>query len=528
MPPDSRELFELVVTLVEQVAALEYLVVARERELEPDSMARALFTDPEWSGVRSAASILEGVSEQDLTQLETILRRLEGKHGTALQNLPNHRMLIDGAVLGRVGFLYNRKFREVLASRKINGAAKGGILSDLVLQVDELYPAGRPRYLWRLGPEFGVDANVRFLLERNDEFIVRCLYRSRARRLARDVLKWREIRGVEIGENPLAAPYQHPVRQLVVEGNGPPYLLLTNMHNVSWERIYRLYTNRSGKYASMVQIPRERSERSAAVWAMVIALFLFRNFKTWALTPDEVNVAVAREHEQQRVVSLVDSPSRGVLLDQMEDTLEYLSGYEVRPTPTQQAPAYEMQVPDGLDVTSAEAGWVYYVDDVGKTETGRHVIVYHGNGYSTVYGNLSSVGSGIVAGAEIGKGDVLGRIDPADDAFLYFQARVAQRFVDKGFEPAAWEVISSESNFMLDPLNACAEPPVEKEDDEARDLVRVPVDLGDVDLMVIEGDDMSLPIIFAMPFTRNDPEVIIADVLDDYFVGGDVLGVDVS
>ena len=41
------------------------------------------------------------------------------------------------------------------------------LLPALTRRVDEVFTAGRPRYLWRLGPEFGVDKNVRHLVERH-------------------------------------------------------------------------------------------------------------------------------------------------------------------------------------------------------------------------------------------------------------------------------------------------------------------------------------------------------------------------
>ena len=58
IPSSSEDLFDIVLDLVEYVAGREDLVQAKERDLEPDALARKLFSNNE----AGAAPILGGVA----------------------------------------------------------------------------------------------------------------------------------------------------------------------------------------------------------------------------------------------------------------------------------------------------------------------------------------------------------------------------------------------------------------------------------------------------------------------------------
>ena len=88
LPSGSESLFDLMLELVEYVASREDLIYARERDLEPDSLARKIFTGAESAGLKAVKSILTGVAPSDLDTLEKVLLTLERQHGTALETPP--------------------------------------------------------------------------------------------------------------------------------------------------------------------------------------------------------------------------------------------------------------------------------------------------------------------------------------------------------------------------------------------------------------------------------------------------------
>ena len=115
-PRTVKRFFDLILEIVEYIASRDDLVYAREFEFEPDALARWIFSDAESVGIAAVNSMLRGLSDRDLERLETIVLSLERQHGRVLETPPSYRLLVDGAILGQVGFIYNRKYREVLAA----------------------------------------------------------------------------------------------------------------------------------------------------------------------------------------------------------------------------------------------------------------------------------------------------------------------------------------------------------------------------------------------------------------------------
>ncbi len=474
---DPGGLFDVVLQVVEYVASREDLVRASERELEPDALARKIFSDPEMHGIRAIRSVLAGLTVRDLTKLERILLQLEKQHGKACETLPNHRLLVDGAILGEVGFVYNRKFREILAARTMATDLKPpGLLPALVSRVDALFVNGRPRYLWRLGPEFGVDRNIRHLVDRGDDFIVRSLYRSRARRLARGVLRWEELPSGEwIGENCDDLRYRKLIRSLVVRSsNGRRTefaVLATNLANTSWEEIYRFYRNRSGKLASRVVLGSARARgrrRALTASILVMALLTFRNARTWADIPDvrTREVAIHRDEITIRVepsVGLFETNRQAELLDRMQEVANYvqaltghrkeLEGLEVSFKPL----SYRIRLPQQREIPVLASGQVVFVDLEGVGDLGKTVVVYHGGGFTSVYGDLASISRGLRQGTLVSESTVIGQAGDGGSPALYLQARIARSYAERGVEPTVATILSSGENLVLDPIGAIVE-----------------------------------------------------------------------
>ena len=84
---------------------------------------------------------ISGIKRRDLKKLERILMLLEQQHGQARKTPANFRLLLDGALLGQIGFIYNRKHQEVLAARILSDSGgPGRLFPDLMTGVDLLSP----------------------------------------------------------------------------------------------------------------------------------------------------------------------------------------------------------------------------------------------------------------------------------------------------------------------------------------------------------------------------------------------------
>lgn len=517
LPAGTESLFDLVLELVEYVASREDLIHARERDLEPDSLARRILTGAETAGLEAVRSVLAGVAPSDLEAIEGVLLDLEQQHGAVLETPPSHRLLLDGAVLGDVGFVYNRKFREVLAIRAIiGGTGEPNLLPSLTARVDDLFAAGPPRYLWRLGPEFGIDRNIRHLIARGDDFIVRSLYRSRARRLAKTVPHWRELdNGEWLGENCDETRFARPIRHLLVRrenGGRTEYVLLwSSLANTPWEKIYRFYRNRSGKWASLVEVSGAKGatlRRKVEVAIFILALFTFRNLSTWsALAASHVRAQSAVSDtgiDVHRTVTLFEQRARTESLERFREMVSYfqeltgsqasLPGLEAHLEP----PCYRLVFDEERTVPAMAAGRVMFVDAEGKEETGRTVVVFHGSGFSTVYSNLAALDGEIRLGAEITAGQSLGRSAAGAVGAAHIEGRLAKRYAEKGFEPTASEILAPEANYVLDPFAALVELDSLRSGDRshAPDPAFFEPDLSDAEVFTLSGGPLPVDILF--------------------------------
>ena len=547
LPAGSESLFDLVLELVEYVASRDDLVYARERDLEPDSLARRVLTGGESAGLGAVRSVLAGVAPSDLETLESVLLDLERQHGTAIETPPNHRLLVDGAVLGDVGFVYNRKFREVLAIRAIlDRTDEPSLLPALTRRVDEVFAAGRPRYLWRLGPEFGVDRNIRHLTERRDDFIVRSLYRARARRLAKRVLRWQELAtGEWLGENCDETRYPRPVRHLLIrteKGSHFEYgLLLSSLLNTPWEKIYRFYRNRSGKWASLVEVAGAKGpglRRKIEVAIFILALFTFRNLRTWAAynssqVRDQITVS-GDVLTDQRMVSIFESRMRAESLERFREVVAYyqkLTGSGARLEGVQgslEPPCYRLAFDEEKPVPAMMAGRVMFVDGSDGGEEGKSVVLFHGRGFSTVYSHLASLSDDVHLGGEVVAGQPLGRSGVGQVGAVQIEARLAKRYAEKGFEPTASEVLAPDASFALDPFGALVELDSQRADGEQPGeaaAVFAP-DLDDADLFTLSGDPLPVDILFAAggDLTAEHQGPIISEALETDLGFSQVLG----
>ncbi len=533
----SEELFQTVLELVDYVARREDLIRARGRDLEPDHLARSIFRDPQKFGVRAVNSLLAGLGRRELKKIEEILLSLERIQGAVRKTPPYHRILLDGAILGQVGLIYSRKFEEVVATRLVprRGPASS-LLPDLLRRVDCLFEKGLPAYLWRLGPEFGTDFNVSRLLERGDWFIVRSLYRSRAERLAEGVLRWRELHnGHWIGENCDEHRYASPARQLVLrvrDGNGFRHaLLVTNLYNTSWEEIYRFYRNRSCQQIVDWRESGGRSEfgRKLAASFMILAIFTFRNVRTWADTPTvdtREQAVISQQVDPSPTIVLVDSTNRPELFQRLGEVIEYLaeltedqrrlSGVAGSPAPVM---SYQVAVAPGKAIRALADGQVLFVD---RPAGGRaSIVINHGSGFSTVYGNLASLEPEIRVGSSISKGQILGAAVGGDSGRLHFEARITQRYLEASIEPSVAEVLSPSANLFLDPLGLLSsyESTPSQADEEVLLEPHAPAapSLEDADVYWLESPSLPGGLIFIANAALEDEGRVdpIADVFDD-------------
>ncbi len=464
----AEELFDLILDLAEFVASREHLINRRGRDLEPDVTARWLFADPQAAGIKGVGKILDGLTIAELGVVEDVLHELEREHGRVQQTPPNHRLLVDGAVLGNVGFVYNRKFREVLAAVSAGeAAAPFGLLEHLTARVDDVLTIARPRLLWRLGPELGTDRNVAHLLRRGDSFVMRSLYGSRARTLARRVRAWEPLpQDGWIGESTGTDRHGLQLRTLVVRNPrnepGTHSLLLTNLFNLPWEEVHRLYRNRSGKLAAGVTTQQRRhhhARQAVAVSVLAFALFVYRNADSWAHA-QEVPIGT-HPAAQECVVPTTSSlyttvyvPEVGaVLVDHLREVVTHLQQTIGPGNPLTDIDATDDQLaylvtPAAATVTTHAGGTVLFVERDAPLST---VTIYHGNGLSTTYRDLALVPDVVRVGAELADGAEIGSPGNPDGSFR-FVSHFVQSFGEKLVEPSVSEVLNPQRNQILDPL----------------------------------------------------------------------------
>ncbi len=540
--PARDELFQIVLELVEHVASREDLITAREIELEPDRLASRILRDPQLLGFKAVESILGGLKRSDLRRLEQLLLELELAQGRVRQTPKNCRILVDGAILGPVGFMYSRKFREVLATSTLGSVARpADVLSDLIGQVDRLFDEGTPRYLWRLGPEFGTDHNLSMLLRRGDWFIARCLYRARARRMEKGVLRWQELaNGIWIGENCDECRYSEPARHLVLRwrerGRQRQALLVTNLTNVPWHEIFRLYNNRSGQTSLELTEVRSSSQlrRQLTASFVILALFTFRNLSTWARPRSEqIRDTVTVTQVEQPEVTLIESPNRPELFDYLNRTLgwlemmtdgEGLAGLAATPKP---GVSYQLELPASAEVPALAAGQVVYADRGPSSQGGGTVVVHHGGGFSTVYGNLGRVADGIAVGARVEAGQAVGWSGAAGEP-LRFEANVTARYLEKSFEASVAEILSPQANLFLDAANLLTRyepdpgaPPTESALFKPDEDPATP-SLADADAYRLISPYLGGPIIFTVNAALEEDvveEELLAEAFDEDILG---------
>lgn len=528
VPPNSEGLFDLIVELAELVASRDDLVWARERELEPDALARRFFSDAESVALGRVSALIPDLSDTDLRRFESILQLLERQHGRAPETLPNHRLLVDGAVLGGIGFCYNRKFQEVLAACSLQPGQQPDLLTNLLGQVDLLFPSGPPRYLWRLGPEFGIDRNIRLLAGRGDDFIVRSLYPSRARRLSRHVLRWEKLPdGQWIGENCEEDRYGFPVRHLVIRptngGRHDARLLLTNLANSPWQDIYRLYRNRSGKLSSRVQIDSASTvslRRRVAAGFFIVALLALRNVNTWAAVQTDTlkeQITVAAEVEQrERTIEIFDTRLNSESLDTMQHISDYLmevagDGDKLDRLAASVHPhEFLLRVEAGTSIPAAGDGKVLFIDRIGSGSESQSVVIYHGRGLSSTYSNLTSVSADLKVGDAVTAGDALGVSGHPTLQPVHFAPRMSQRYLSTQQEPSVAEVLSPEQNLFLDPIGILVDVDSRM---AAGDLTALDIDVPEpytapkvayADLFVMYGEDLPSGVVFLGPADTGD------------------------
>jgi hypothetical protein len=552
---DHQDLFEGILDLVEHLASHEHLIRARGRELEPDHLAYRLLQDPQLAGMASVNALLGDLSSADLKSIEEILLQLELHHGEARTVPPNHRTIMDAAVLGPVAFVYSRKYAEILATQTIPKKADGKLLlKDLLAAVDDLFPAGPPAYLWRLGPEFGTDRNIAHLLERGDWFIARSLYAARANRLARTVQRWKELpNGEWIGEACTEDRFTEPLRSVLLrwyEGRRCHHALLsTNLFNTPWEEILRFYRNRSCKRLVDFSTPSRTSlQRRVTAAALILAIFTFRNFKSWALAAEtqtrfRSSIAVTEDisaSQTDRVKAVVSNRKAEVFV-RMGEVVSYLESLTSErqmfsTVAGSTAPlSYLIRPADGnAAVPALGTGQVILVGGGRDGGDSKSVMINHGSGFVTAYSNLDSLADGIVMGAHVEEGQEIGRLDSDLSSDVHFEAGIARKYLEKGIEPSVSELLPADAVHFLDPLALMSTYSVALVETGNLDRIEPPEgeirapDLAAVELFELLSPTLGGSIIFpsdAVPSQELELDQL-AEVNDE--VLADVLGGDVS
>jgi len=236
--------------------------------------------------------------------------------------------------------------------------------------------------------------------------------------------------------------------------------LLSNLLNTPWAEIHRLHRNRSCKRAAEVHAAEAAMFwRRIAASLMILGVFAFRNMKTWAsVLPAQAAIpaTTVAATSPAATVALVDSPRKAEVFSRMGQTVDYIraltgSGKSLRGVSPSLSPfGYDVRVRGGTVVESMAAGSVVFVDAQGNGETGKTVVVHHGNGFSTVYGNLESIAPRIRMGSAVGMGEALGTVAPGRSR-LHLEARMSKRYIERGIEASVSEILTPGANLMLDP-----------------------------------------------------------------------------
>ena len=547
--PSGGQFFPLILQLVEYLASQEDLVRARGIEMEPDRLVSRLLRDPQLAAAAAVNAPLAKLAPTDIRSIERTIHHLECRHGAAAKIPPNHRTIFDGAMLGPVSFIYSRKHREVLASKTLDRRSARTLLPDLLAAVDRLYPAGRPAYLWRLGPEFGLRRNVNHLLDRGDWFIVRSLYRNGVKELAGDVMRWKELpNGDWIGENCAERIFSEPVRNILIRsrhGRREQYSLLwTNLFNTTWEEIARFYQNRSCKHAT-TQLPHlTPTSRKFAAAAMILAIFTFRNLRTWASVPpaESSRLTIGSSPVGQgldRVSSLATRESAQVFsqLSSVADYLAQVSGENrvfTRVTASAAPMSYQV-VPKSPSspVTVMTSGQVILVTrDANGDAT---IVVSHGKGFTSTYRGIAGLSTAVVTGATLQAGQSLGALSPASGGTLSFTAQIAEKFLEKSIEPSVAEMLAPGTGLFLDPLSLLNRYGVALQETNTLESIAPPdgkvrtPKLADAELYQLRSPTLGGRSIFpANPIHPEDMNLeMVADAFDDDVLA-EVLDVEIS
>ncbi|MDP2690033.1 MAG: peptidoglycan DD-metalloendopeptidase family protein [Deltaproteobacteria bacterium] len=87
--------------------------------------------------------------------------------------------------------------------------------------------------------------------------------------------------------------------------------------------------------------------------------------------------------------------------------------------------------PTGTPVEAAGSGKITFSG--WKRGYGKFITIRHNNGYSTAYGHLSRIGKGIVAGAKVGQGDVIGYVGStgiSTGPHLHYEVRLNNNLIN--------------------------------------------------------------------------------------------------
>ena len=271
---------------------------------------------------------------------------------------------------------------------------------------------------------------------------------------------------------------------------------------------------------------------------LILALFTFRNLRTWASSSssqirDEITVS-QQVLDKQRMVTLFESRVRAESMERFRQVVAYyqeLTGSGARlegVAGTLEPPCYQLTFDEARPIPAVASGRVMFVDGDGSGENGKSVVLFHGEGFSTAYNHLASLSSEIRLGAEVTAGQELGRSGAGDSGAVQLEARLAKRYAEKGFEPTASEVLAPEASFALDPFGVLVELDGLRANGQSPDEAppAFAPDLSDADLFTLSGDPLPVDILFVSPrgVDAEYEEPILAEALDDELGLASVLG----
>lgn len=120
-----------------------------------------------------------------------------------------------------------------------------------------------------------------------------------------------------------------------------------------------------------------------------------------------------------------------------------------KPLPTAPRHPWSSRWHEMLPRTPALAAQLGVVLKCGKLSTGFHVILDHGSALGTAYHHLSELGPGVVPGALLQPGQVLGVVGGSPVGFglchLHFDVAEGGRFFDAAKLMARWRYVSLEA-----------------------------------------------------------------------------------